>query len=109
MRNVVAGGVVLLAAVVTAGCAPTTLTIVRTRPEAPTTLESTRTSKIPTKLLFLSEKEASCPNLCSSVASEEYRNSVDLIEHLLMEKGFELINGGVVSRVEDRLKESKTR
>jgi hypothetical protein len=87
------------------------LIVKKTNPEPPTILQATQSTTIPRRLLFLSDKEARCPSQCTAVVKEqaEYQKFVSFVESLLMERGFELISGAIVSRIEDRLRDSKVR
>ena len=93
-------------------CFGTPLILRKTEPSPPRVMTSNtvKNEKI-TKLLFLSPDEAQCPNQCSEVVRTKngYSRFVNEVEKLLMEKGFEIISGAIVSRVENKLSDSQTR
>ena len=95
-----------------AACFGTPLVLKKTEPLAPRIMKSNavKDQKF-TKLLFLSPDEARCPNQCSEVVrtKNSYSRFVNEVEKLLMEKGFDIISGAIVSRVETKLSDSQTR
>lgn len=91
-------------------CASIPFTQKKTSLEEPVILVGQAGKTNPKNLIFLSPKEAECPNQCSSVVRlESYNRIVTRIEQRLQERGYNLISGAIVSRVENKLKESETR
>jgi hypothetical protein len=92
------------------GCVTTgRVTIEKTTPKAPFVLRLKRFT--PERLIFLSPTEASCPTKCSEavVSPTKYAALVSEFEKALMERGYELVSGAIVSRVENKLAENETR
>jgi hypothetical protein len=93
-----------------AGCAPLRLTIAKTTPEEPVFLRGTASHEAAfARLIFLSPTGANCPHLCTRAvrAEGDYSHFISRLEQRLQERGFNLISGAIVSRVEQMLKGSE--
>ena len=91
-------------------CAPVPLVLDKTDPKNAVISSSFTNIKLPKKVIFLSPKEAECPTQCSGILKEAgYGVFVSYIEQKLMQRGYKLVSGAIVSRIEDKLKESGTR
>lgn len=101
----------VLALAICVGCIRDPMIVRRTDPAAPAIQTPASGSQIPLKLLYLTDAEAKCPNRCSEVVKgkEDFAKFSSMLERMLMDRGFELVSGAVVSRVEDRLRENKSR
>jgi hypothetical protein len=97
---------ILISALMMASCAATVSIIVpKTTPDEPLILKAPYVDHWPKKLIFLSMTEASCPTRCSdALTTDTLRSFVSYIEQKLMKQNFQLISGGIVSRIELELK-----
>ena len=96
-------GLVLGAALVL-GCATYPVNVEKTTPEDPIIMKGKQLKVVPTRVMFLSNKEAKCPTRCSAtVEKESYNKLVTRIEQRMQERGYSLISGAIVSRIEDKL------
>jgi hypothetical protein len=92
------------------GCGSTSFELKQTKQEEPTIYLSNETKTFPRKLIFLSTKEAACPTQCSEVVQEaNLKRWVSRIEEKLLDRGYMLVSGAIVSRVEEKLGLSDTR
>ena len=92
------------------GCGSTTFELKQTKQEDPTIYRSNETKTFPRKLIFLSTKEAACPTQCSEVVqAANLQRWVSRIEQKLLDRGYRLVSGAIVSRVEEKLRLSDTR
>ena len=93
------------------GCGSTTFVLKQTEFEEPIIYSSNGTKTFPKKLIFLSKTEAACPKECSEIVhnANKYQGWISQVEQKLLARGYKLISGAIVSRVEEKLVESENR
>lgn len=92
------------------GCTSIPLAVEKTEPDDAVILQS-KTAQAPKRIIFLSPKEAKCPTRCSTLVESEtrYLKFLTHIEQRLQERGYNLISGAIVSRIEEKLLEGRAR
>jgi hypothetical protein len=94
---------VLLGSAVAVGCRSIPIVMEKSEPEGPSIVRLAGIS--PKRLIFLPPAEAACPNKCSDVVlKDNFTESLALVEQALQERGYTLISGSIVSRIEEKLK-----
>ena len=93
------------------GCGSTTFVLKQTEFKEPIIYGGNGTKTFPKKLIFLSKPEAACPKECSEIVhnANKYQGWISQIEQKLLARGYKLISGAIVSRVEEKLVESDYR
>ncbi len=100
----------LIVGALVSGCSSYAITVEKTQPAELTVLSGGPGGTGLRRLIFLSPDEAKCPTQCSDVVnSTGYKRHVSYVEKKLQQKGYSLISGAIVSRVEHFLKDSDSR